>query len=389
MSQAGREWEFVGREWLDTEEASAPESMTLRSLPGWTAGAVLGGLSAGVVLVSEFGQIEYVNQRAAEILGRNVLELVSARIDDVLLPFDELRARAHHREASEAPGQRRIRRSDDSSMVVGYKVAEVPCASSGGVAYSVLFQDITPWLRDEHGRLERVAVLTESFPALLHEIEYPLAAVGTALRLVLESSSNPLLRKELRSMLSELRRVSLTLERFGNLDRELRGSQRLPVSSVLRETFALHEAQANRQGIQTQVKVPELPALPLDLRVLRSLVSHLADNAIQACAEGDRIVFAAALNADCLELTVEDTGAGMTEAELDRCRDLFFTTRTHALGLGLSFCDRVVRGAGGELLLSSERSAGTRALARIPVGRPPPPPGGAVGVPSRKLPASK
>lgn len=368
MSEAGREWDFLGRGSLEVEDASAPESMTLPSVPRWSAGAVLGGLSAGVVLVSEFGQIEYANQRAAEILGRNMLELVSAAIDEVLLPFDELRARARRERPSEPPAQRRVQRPDDSSMVVGYKVTEVPSASSGGVAYSVLFQDVTPWLRDEDGRLERLALLNESLPALLHGIEYPLAAVATALRLILESSKSPLLRKELRSIASELRRVSLVIERFGMLDHPLRSARTLGLSGVLREAFALHEAQATRQGIVTQGHLSELPPLALDPRVLRCLVSHLMENAVQACAEGDQIVFSGAVQGQSLEITVEDTGAGMSASELEHCRALFFTTKPHALGLGLSFCDRVVRTAGGELRISSERGVGTRVSVRIPVG---------------------
>jgi CheY-like chemotaxis protein len=68
------------------------------------------------------------------------------------------------------------------------------------------------------------------------------------------------------------------------------------------------------------------------------------------------------------EITIRDTGSGMTSEVLAHALDPFFTTKPIGVGtgLGLSVCSNVIRACGGQLDLESEPGRGTAVTIRLP-----------------------
>jgi signal transduction histidine kinase len=71
-------------------------------------------------------------------------------------------------------------------------------------------------------------------------------------------------------------------------------------------------------------------------------------------------------------ITVEDTGIGIAEENLDRIFDPFFTTKPvgQGTGLGLSVTYGIVEQHGGTIEVESAVSIGTRFTIRLPVAEP-------------------
>ena len=65
-------------------------------------------------------------------------------------------------------------------------------------------------------------------------------------------------------------------------------------------------------------------------------------------------------------IVVEDTGRGMTEKEVKRIFDRFFSKTPGGAGLGLAFCNRVIRSFGGSLSCQSEFGEYTRMIITLP-----------------------
>jgi signal transduction histidine kinase len=66
-------------------------------------------------------------------------------------------------------------------------------------------------------------------------------------------------------------------------------------------------------------------------------------------------------------LSVEDSGPGMTEAQLGRAGKPFHTTKPRGLGVGLALARRVVERFGGRLEIDSSPGRGTRVRLHMPV----------------------
>jgi signal transduction histidine kinase len=74
---------------------------------------------------------------------------------------------------------------------------------------------------------------------------------------------------------------------------------------------------------------------------------------------------------NAVQATVEDTGCGMTEEQLDRLFEPFFTTKEvgHGTGLGMSISRGIVESHGGTIWALSEVGKGTQVHVTIPVAK--------------------
>jgi signal transduction histidine kinase len=99
---------------------------------------------------------------------------------------------------------------------------------------------------------------------------------------------------------------------------------------------------------------------------LTQVFVHLLLNAAQAIPEGASAqnevrVSLARVPDGRVQVTVSDTGHGMSPEVVAQVFDPFFTTRSvgEGVGLGLSVCHGTVTAMGGEILVESERGKGT------------------------------
>jgi signal transduction histidine kinase len=133
--------------------------------------------------------------------------------------------------------------------------------------------------------------------------------------------------------------------------------------------------QAPRSGPPIHTRLAEaLPPVEVDRLVLRRVLENLVGNAADAAAgrEGTTVTVSTERGGrdgqgSVVRVHVTDTGAGMTQAELDRAFDDFYTTKTGGTGLGLSIARRLVLDFGGSLRIHTEPGAGTRATVEIPL----------------------
>src|SRR5439155_7124763 len=94
--------------------------------------------------------------------------------------------------------------------------------------------------------------------------------------------------------------------------------------------------------------------------MLRQAFLNLAINACQAMPNGGTLRLAAAPAArERVEVRVEDTGVGIPPANLEKIFDLYFTTKDHGTGIGLSMVYRIIQMHDGEVEVESTKGRGT------------------------------
>lgn len=106
-------------------------------------------------------------------------------------------------------------------------------------------------------------------------------------------------------------------------------------------------------------------------------ILDVAENSVRAEASLIEITVSVKPEADSLTVTVRDNGCGMTEEQLERVQDPFYTTRTtRKVGLGVPFFRQAAESAGGSFQIDSEKGKGTTVTAvfalshidRMPLG---------------------
>jgi signal transduction histidine kinase len=122
-----------------------------------------------------------------------------------------------------------------------------------------------------------------------------------------------------------------------------------------------------------QLVISGAPVVPMDPADLGQVLVHLIMNAAQALdrvAATERSVITLHVN-DMLsgaEIVVSDSGPGLTQDQLQRAFDPYYTTREDAAGLGLAVVKHLVSTAGGSVTAESQPAGGARFVIRLPVG---------------------
>lgn len=101
---------------------------------------------------------------------------------------------------------------------------------------------------------------------------------------------------------------------------------------------------------------------PNTMRELSLNILDIAQNSVSAGAS--LITLAIDEQGDRMTVSIEDNGCGMSEEQLARVRDPFFTTRTtRKVGMGIPLFRMVAEMTGGSLEISSEQGKGTKVTA--------------------------
>ena len=216
----------------------------------------------------------------------------------------------------------------------------------------------------------RLAAAGEMASALAHELNQPLSAIGTYLRscaiLLREPAAN-------RERIGEtIAKVQQEAERASDVVRRLRDFFRAGMTSLEKVDLGQLVTGAGlqlggrlkRHGITLSVAAAEgLPAVLVDRVQIGVVARNLLANAIDAInAAGDtagRIeVRVEAPDAAMLLVTVTDTGAGVPREAQEALFDLFHSTKSEGMGLGLAISRAIIEAHGGRLWAESRSRGG-------------------------------
>ena len=136
--------------------------------------------------------------------------------------------------------------------------------------------------------------------------------------------------------------------------------------------MTLREAEAKSIAVRLDI-ADDVGTVQCDRRALQQVLINLLSNAVKFTPSGE-VMMSARRNGEWLELTVSDTGIGISADDLKRVGKPFTKVQNdHArqvegTGLGLSLVKGLVRLQGGCMSIESSLGAGTRVHVSLPAG---------------------
>ncbi|MCH7725351.1 MAG: hypothetical protein IH991_02540 [Planctomycetes bacterium] len=132
-------------------------------------------------------------------------------------------------------------------------------------------------------------------------------------------------------------------------------------------------ARANLpSGVQCQFEsAPDPYVVRVDPNQWRQVVGNLLANSRHAVGDRGAIEFRAVRSDEFDEITIRDSGPGVSMEHHESIFDLLFTTKAKGSGLGLSICRQIVEGHGGTIELAEPRDGGATFVIRLPRNRRP------------------
>jgi len=207
--------------------------------------------------------------------------------------------------------------------------------------------------------------------SIAHEIQQPLSAImlNTESAEAMLSGQAPDI-EEARSALidvgNDARRVREVIDGIRNMfNKDLRGRALLNPNNLIRDVCTLAEVDLRMQGVTAALSLsPELPQVVIDRGQFRQVMLNLILNAVEAMREITDRPRVLRIGSDVTQdqsdvvITVEDSGTGVDDKDIDYIFDPFFTTKPTGTGVGLAICKSIVEAHGGRLSASRKAPHG-------------------------------
>ncbi|MFW6107373.1 MAG: sensor histidine kinase [bacterium] len=217
---------------------------------------------------------------------------------------------------------------------------------------------------------ERMAAIGMNVGYLLHQVRSPVTTIGMLAHSIRKKADleGPN-REKMDQLLQQVSDLEDMLQECMDYVRPPSGEgARVNVPNLLRWTAEQVQPQAEKRDVSLEVDAPrDVPSVCGHLRLLRQALLNVVENAVEAAAEGKRLVsLSAHATSQRVVIEVADTGTGLSEEETERVFEPFYTTKKQGSGLGLAFVRKVVEDHGGRAEVKSRPGQGTTVALRLP-----------------------
>jgi PAS domain S-box-containing protein len=367
----------------DTEIALRAAEAEIRELR-----SILDTATDGIVVVDRAGLILTLNRPAEALFGYEYHEIARRPFTELFAPESERAARDYldglvtNGVASALnAGREVIGRVRQGGLIPLFMT--MGRIGEGMPKFCAVLRDITQWKRAEEDLLnakrtaERASSAKSDFLAKIsHEIRTPLNAVLGFSEVILNEQFGALGNERYREYMRDIHAsgehlvslindlLDLSKIEAGKLDLVFAN---VNLNELVRGCVALMQPQANQQRIIIRSSLsPSLPPVTADARSVRQIVLNLLSNSIKFTGAGGQVIVSTAVS-DRGEaaLRVRDTGAGMTEKEIETAmepfRQLATSTRwgSGGTGLGLPLTKALAEANRASFAIKSAKDAGT------------------------------
>jgi PAS domain S-box-containing protein len=217
---------------------------------------------------------------------------------------------------------------------------------------------------------ERLSLLGQMAASVSHELRNPLSVINNVAYYL--RAQHPELDEKSAKMLDILEREVERSDRIiGNMLGFSRSKPNLTESLDINDMVKQYFADQDRLpgNIQLNLELADnLPTLNADMEKLNQVLDNLVSNACHAMPDGGTLTIASKVgDNNTLELTVRDTGHGMSADVQKKIFEPLFSTKTTGFGLGLVVVKTMVEDHHGQVKVSSEEGKGTEFIISLPL----------------------
>ncbi|MFA9469084.1 MAG: nitrogen regulation protein NR(II) [Deltaproteobacteria bacterium] len=322
---------------------------------------IVRSIASGLITADDDGRILGVNRAARDILRDHAGTLLGQPLSNVLPDYAAEVLREPPKRA-DTTGMR----ADGSEFPMGYTLSALLDANGQSSGLLLAFQDLTEirTLRNRAEAAQRLAALGQLATGLAHEIRNPLSSISGSVEMVREGNAlGPEDRRLLGIVISEVERLNSLVTTMLQVGRPSQiETEPLDLRSIASEVVAVARGEATASnGLRIEVTGPDEPIIAtVDPGRMRQVVWNLVKNAVQASPHRGKVeVRTGRDDAGRAFLEVADEGAGIGAAHRERLFDMFYSGRSHGVGLGLALVKQIVDQHRGRIEIIDRNVTGT------------------------------
>ncbi|MFP5234985.1 MAG: ATP-binding protein [Acidobacteriota bacterium] len=338
---------------------------------------VLETIPSGVVTLDAAGNVLQANRAFAELIGeRSDADLRGAALETLLPsePAQEISTLIRRGNRMGAASMELEMRVHGRSMHLAVTSARIDLEHGKHGAVLVV-EDTSELLR-----AQRQMAWKEVAQRVAHEIKNPLTPIALSAERIGkhldrgQSDSPNVIRKCSEVILGCVGTLRTLVDQFSALAQfPMPQPRACDMNQVADQALALFAGRLEGITIQREF-APGLPEVLADPEAIRRALANLIDNAAEAM-QGSLLrvlCVSTALSEDgsAVEVTVSDTGHGLTDEMRERLFLPFYSTKHRGTGLGLAIAAKIVQEHGGSIRAESNTPKGARFVMHVPLFEP-------------------
>jgi two-component system, NtrC family, sensor kinase len=226
-------------------------------------------------------------------------------------------------------------------------------------------------LQDQLLQAEKLSSIGLLAAGIAHEVNTPIAGISSYTQMLLKDTLSSDKRKTiLEKIEKQTFRAAEIVNGLLNFSR-LNGSEfkELDINRLIDESLSLlgHQLQLNHIKVEPRYDW-SLPAVYGNLGKLQQVFINLFLNARDAMPSGGELAIQTGMNESMVVVDISDTGIGISEEDMKRIFDPFYTTKPvgKGTGLGLAVSYGIIQEHGGRIFVDSNVGKGTHFQLKLP-----------------------
>ena len=272
-------------------------------------------------------------------------------------------------------------RKDGINIHIGMNISPLKDDKNNVRGIICVFQDLTTIkeMKEKVIKNEKLAAIGRISAGIAHEIRNPLASISGSIQVLKDELSlhDPNI-KLMDIILRETERLNSIITQFLIYASPYKKNlQTCNIKELITETITLlknSKEYPSNLNIDTSFKNNGI-TINADSKQIKQVIWNLCLNSIQAMNKGGRMTISVnppypplvkGGEGGLVDIIIKDTGAGISETDLQKIFDPFFTTKEEGTGLGLSTVQKIIEGHNGSINIESKEGYGTTVKITLP-----------------------
>jgi two-component system, sporulation sensor kinase E len=345
----------------------------------------------GVLVVDENGRVIYFNEAVSRLIGLRA-DGEGQHIGEFLPELDWEKISKADTQGAERVVRHEFEIHYPRPRFLRLYAAPLDGTATGSSGVALILHDATEARQKTFEAIEseRIQALTLLAASVAHEIGNPLNALHIHLQLMERglkklraeegqpdkknaSSARQEISDKLEQYLEvckgEITRLDYIITQFLQAIRPAPLQLKLAsLNDVVAETLKLLQPEIENRGLTVTFKpARQLTATLMDAIQMQQVLVNLIKNAMQAMSRGGALTLQTGETSDGVWVSIADTGGGISQEQIARIFEPFYTTKKKGSGLGLMIVQRIVRAHGGKIEVESRVGQGTTFRILLPL----------------------
>ncbi len=335
----------------------------------------------GVIVIDSDGVVQYANDAALGLIGLKGNDIGVTRlwkmVPDLAKSID-LETVTGEKKSAPVLSREIELNYPDHRVVRLYMVpidAQVGHDDSGG--YVIVLSDVTEERVSMEERLEseRIDSIVRLAAGVAHELGNPLNSLTIHLQLIERKLKKLAKQPDATKLTESLQVCQGEVERLDGIITHFLKAIRpqklelneLDLLGLVEDVLRVQEAELSNRKLEVKVEVSDdLPTILGDRDQIKQAFFNLIKNAMEAMQPSGSLRILARCDDDYVYLQFVDNGSGISEEDLSKVFQAYYTTKEEGHGLGMMIVERIMREHGGHINIESRKEAGTAITLQFP-----------------------